>query len=210
MEDLKQRHRNLTPRQLSILEFLNDFIKARGYPPSLREICGRFNIKGPKNAMKHLAALQKKGFIKREPRASRALNIVGRAGHAQTMPILGRVTAGSPNLAIEDKFGSVSLDGRFFKCADAFMLKVEGDSMIDAGIGHGDLVIVRPQNHALDKDIVVAMIDGEATVKRFIKKKDAIVLKPENPELKPISIPDGSDFSVIGKVMFVIKDVDGK
>ncbi len=174
MEDLKQRHENLTPRQLSVLEFLRDFIEARGYPPSLREICGRFNIRGPKNAAKHLVALQKKGLIKREPRSSRSLNVVGRVRDAQAMPILGRVTAGSPNLAVEDMIGSVTLDGGFFKCADAFMLRVEGDSMTGAGIEHGDLVIVRPQNDALNKDIVVAMIDGEATVKRLLKKKSRV------------------------------------
>ncbi|MFQ5735833.1 MAG: transcriptional repressor LexA [Thermodesulfobacteriota bacterium] len=199
----------ITGRQREILEFIKEFISESGYPPTLREICARFRIKGPKNAGKHLEALERKGFIRRSARISRAIEVVGSSlkGGIE-VPIAGRVRAGSPHLAVEDIVGRVVLDARFFKCRDAFMLRVEGQSMTGAGIDEGDFLIVRPQKDASDGDIVVALLDGDATVKRFSRDGDAVVLRPENPSMEPIRVTEGTALEIIGKVISIIKQVD--
>ncbi len=200
--------RRLTHRQKGVLEFIREFISEHGYAPSLREICVRFGIKGPQNARKHLDALEKKGFIRRSANRSRAIDILPRTGAVQ-VPIAGRVRAGKPHPAVEDITGYVTLDPDFFKCRGAFMLRVEGQSMVDAGIEDGDYVLVRPQADASNGEIVVAMVDGDATVKRFFRTGRAVVLKPENPQMEPIRLEAG-EFSIIGKVVSVIKHMDGR
>lgn len=205
--------KDLTDRQKEILGFLKDFIADFGYPPTLREICRSFGINGPKNARKHLDALEKKGFIKRRANISRAIEVEGcPAKNAVSIPVVGRVRAGVPNLAVEDVLGHVTLDSRFFKCKDAFLLKVEGDSMRGAGIEEGDYVIVRPQKEALNNDIVVASIGDKTTVKRFFRKGQTIILKPENPGYPPIEIKNpgdaGREVTIIGKVISIIKPVE--
>ncbi len=203
--------KKLTVRQKEILDFIEDFIRDRGFPPTLREICARFGIKGPKNAAKHLDALERKGFLRRRANISRGMEVTGGAlpqgKAAVSIPIAGRVRAGSPHLAIEDITGHVTLDESFFNCKDAFLLKVEGQSMTGAGIGEGDYLIVRPGEEVRGGDIVVAMIDGEATVKRFFREGGTVVLRPENPDFKEMRItPErGDSFSVVGTVAFVIK-----
>ena len=173
----------------------------------MREICAHFGIKGPQNAAKHLGALEKKGFIRRKAASSRGLEIIGRplATGGVSLPIAGRVRAGSPMLAIEDIAGHVVLDESFFRCSDAFLLKVEGESMTGAGIADGDFVVVRPQKDASLGDIVVALIDGEATVKTFLRDGIDVVLKPENPSMEPIRVSEGTDFAIVGKVISVIR-----
>lgn len=200
----------LTQRQKEILDFLREFIRDEGFPPSLREICARFGIKGPQNAAKHLDALEKKGFIRRKAASSRGLEVLGgpQAKSGVSLPIAGRVRAGSPELAIEDIAGHVVLDEKFFKCKDAFVLKVEGESMINAGIADGDFVVVRPQKDASPGDIVVALIDGEATVKTFLRDGFVVVLKPENPSMEPIRVSEGRDFAIAGKVISVIRRLE--
>lgn len=201
---------HLTARQNKILDFLREFIEESGYPPSLRDICAHFGIKGPQNAAKHLDALERKGFIRRRPGASRAIELIdGTAvkGGVQ-VPVAGRVRAGVPGLAVEDITGHVLLDQAFFRCFDAFILRVEGESMIEAGINHGDLVVVRPQKEASSGDIVVALIDDEATVKTFLREGDGIVLKPENQSMLPIKISGDREFSIAGKVISVIRRLE--
>lgn len=214
----------LTLRQQAILDYVKDFIRRAGYAPSLREICAQFNIKSPANAGKHLAALEKKGYLRRSGRLSRAIIPVEGAtdGDAYmrseagaglvSVPIAGVVRAGAPHLAIEDITGRVSLDPSLFKCLksdNAFLLKVKGQSMIEAGMDDGDHVLVRPQASAENGDIVVAMLGGEATVKRFLRdEKGGVVLKPENSAMQPIIVTaDTADFSIIGRVVSVIKMV---
>lgn len=212
-------NRGLTEKQKVVLSFLTTFITENGYPPSLREICAQFNIKGPKNARKHLTALEKKGFIKRSSGLQRAMRVVDKAPtpappahfpakEGMAVPIAGRVRAGSPHLAIEDITGHVTLDEQFFKCAGAFLLKIEGDSMIGAGINDGDYIVVRPDVDVVNNDIVVALLDNEATVKRLFKMGDMYILKPENPMMEPVYVKEGTgDFSIIGKVISIIKRI---
>ncbi len=207
--------KGLTKRQLEVLGFVKAHIKEHGYGPSLRDICAFLSIKGPNNARKHLDSLEKKGFIKREPRKSRAIEVIyPQAGsptlppNAISIPIAGRVRAGAPELAIEDIEGYVTLDSSFFRCEGAFLLRAVGDSMIEAGIENDDFLLIRPQKDAADNEIIVAMIDDEATVKRFIKKDDQIFLKPENPSMQPIPIDSTKKFEIIGKVVDVIKRLE--
>lgn len=208
--------RELTEKQGKILDFINEFIEKAGYPPSLRDICAKFRINGPKNARKHLEALEKKGFIRRFANASRAIEVLKRpasilreaANEVFSVPIAGSVKAGLPHEAIEDMVGTISLDASLFKCKGAFALKAQGESMINAGISDGDYLIVRPQKTALHNDIVVALIDKEATVKRFLLKGSRMILKPESPSMEPVEIKKGADLSIIGKVVYIIKDLE--
>lgn len=200
----------LTERQKQVLEFLRGFVSAQGYPPTLREICAHFGISGPKNAAKHLDSLEKKGFIRRSSGISRAIEVTGApAKGTVSLPIAGSVKAGPPHLAVEDITGRVTLDARFFNCPDGFILRIEGDSMTGAGLDEGDHAIVRPAPDASNGEIIVALLDGEATVKRFFKKGNTIILKPENPRLDPIHITgdDNRDFRIIGKIAYVIKSI---
>ncbi len=204
--------KGLTERQSKILDFIRGFIRAEGYPPSLRDICARFAIKGPSNAGKHLDALEKKGFIRRRRGRARGIEVIGGPSAGRrgiSIPIAGAVRAGTPELAVEDIVGHVTLDEGFFKCRDTFILRVEGESMTGAGINEGDHLIVRPGPGADSGDIIVAMLDNEATVKRFFTDGGSVTLKPENPSMKPIVIKSGEagSFSIIGKVIFVIKKV---
>lgn len=202
--------KGLTIRQESILDFLKEFIAEAGYPPSLRDIARHFGISSPKNVAKHLDALERKGFIKRSAALSRGIDVVDGAGRATvSVPIAGHVRAGAPHLAVEDIVGHIALDADFFKCVGAFILKVSGDSMFEAGIEEGDYVLVRPQKDAANGDIVVAIIDGEATVKRVFIDDVSITLKPANAAYAPIIVrDDGREFSIIGKVVSVIKQIE--
>jgi repressor LexA len=211
-------NKSLTPRQKAVLDFIEGFVRAEGYPPSLREICARFGIKGPNNARKHLDAIERKGFIRRRPGLSRGIELIkrpedgpppSRRSGAVSIPIAGAVRAGPPELAVEDIVGHITLDEDFFNCRDTFILRVEGESMKDAGIIEGDHILVRPGPTAEHGDIVVAMIEGEATVKRFLEDGPNITLKAENPNMQPITITpdDNKDLQIIGKVIFVMKKV---
>ncbi len=210
--DPEAMQKNLTARQREVLEHIRAFIEKYGYPPSLREICIRAGIKGPKNARKHLDALEKKGFIRRHPGISRAIELLDMpAKNTVSVPLVGRIRAGRPEPAVEDIEDYVSLDSRFFRCRGAFLLRVQGTSMTGAGIEEGDYILVRPQRHASNGEIVVALVNGEATVKRFFRRKDHIVLQPENPDMAPIRIDKGTeDFAIAGRVISVIKRTEGQ
>ena len=189
-------------KQTEIYDFLKIYTENRGFPPSVREICEAVGLKSTSTVHGHLKRLEKKGLIKRDPTKPRALEIIELNKPKKEMiniPIVGKVTAGMPILAtenIEDSF-PVPLD--YIKHnRELFMLKVSGESMINAGINNGDLAIIEKQENAENGDIVVALIDNEATIKRFFKEKDHIRLQPENDTMKPIIVPD---CSIIGKLV---------
>ena len=189
-------------KQSEIYDFLKVYTENRGFPPSVREICEAVGLKSTSTVHGHLKRLEKKGLIKRDPTKPRALEIIELNKPKKEMiniPIVGKVTAGMPILAtenIEDSF-PVPLD--YIKHnRELFMLKVSGESMINAGINNGDLAIIEKQENAENGDIVVALIDNEATIKRFFKEKDHIRLKPENDTMKPIIVPN---CSIIGKLV---------
>jgi len=181
----------LTKRQKEILIFVQRYSDAHGYPPSVREIGQALGLTSSSTVHSHLSALEKKGFLRRDPSKPRALEILRDerdvpAKKMVTLPVVGAVTAGLPILAqqnIEDYF---PLPADFVRAEDCFILKVRGDSMIGVGIYDGDLLVVQRQPTARDGDIVVARIEDEATVKRFYRESDRIRLQPENPRMEPI------------------------
>lgn len=211
----------LTERQEEILNFILQFREASGYPPTLREIGKKFGISSTFGVKRHLDALQKKGYINIESNASRGISYLKKNSFGSDpsipadvssnidfgkVPIVGRVAAGSPILAVENIEGSVVVDSSFIKKAnDCFALRVKGDSMINAGIFEGDLVIVHPQKEALNGDTVVALLNDEATVKTFENKNSKVRLIPENNNYQPIDVTGNNEFSVIGKVVGVVR-----
>jgi repressor LexA len=194
-----------TERQRRILQAITEFTSERGYPPSVREIGERVGLSSSSTIHAHLKALERRGLISRDPTKPRALRseISSPARDVVVMPIVGKVAAGVPITASENLEGEFSLPAAFVpRVSDSFMLRVQGDSMIDAAILDGDLILVRPQRNADNGEIVVAMLDGEATVKRFYREAGRIRLQPENPSMAPIY---ASDVEIIGRVEAVVR-----
>jgi repressor LexA len=201
----------LTARQQQILDYIDHVVRTTGYPPSIRQIGTALEISSTNGVRAHLKALEKKGYIHRSLRVSRGIAMLDRvkrvvsasAHEAVAVPILGRVTAGMPILAVENHDGHLALDPSLVKGEQVFALRVEGDSMIEAGILDGDYVLVRQQQSASNGDIVVALLEGdEVTVKRFYREADGIRLQPENARLAPLRVPNAS---ICGKVTGVIR-----
>jgi repressor LexA len=198
--------KDLTEKQRRILEFLTEYTKNRGYPPTVREIGGHFKFLWAA-ARGHLQALQRKGFIKLNPSKSRGIEIPGlMPSTASMIPVAGKIRAGKPILAREDIDTHIMVDKSLFPHQDAFSLRVTGDSMIEAGILNGDYVVVKPQKTIENGEIGVVLIEDEATVKRVYKEKKKIVLKPENKNMQPTKYnPD--EVTIIGKVVGVIRKI---
>jgi repressor LexA len=202
--------KELTPRQEEVLDFLKDFVMGRGFPPTLREIASHLGVKGPKGPQKALRILERKGYLRRVPGGSRALEIIGgspgQAGEALSVPIVGRVRAGEPILAVENVEGYIRLDRTLLSSENVFLLRVQGDSMVDAHIQDGDFALVKPQPNAENGEIVVALIEDEATIKRIFKKRDLIRLEPANPAMEPIVVKKGEKrVKIVGKVVGIFR-----
>lgn len=199
---------SLTARQQQILNYIEHEANTTGVPPSIRQIGAALGISSTNGVRMHLQALEKKGYIQRNLRTSRGIVSLDRlqkpssAYSTVPIPILGRVAAGMPILAIENREGTLHVDANLVKHPEAFALRTEGDSMIGAGILHGDYVIVRPQHSAENGDIVVALLDDEVTVKRFYRDQEGIRLQPENPQMPPIYV---SDVYICGKVVALVR-----
>lgn len=200
MADLGQ----LTTRQREVYEFIRDKIRHRGYGPTVREIGGHFDISSPNGVMCHLKALEKKGLITREPNMSRAIMLSREAASDHGLPLVGRIAAGALHEAVEQA-ERIDLN-EFFGAKEMFVLKVTGDSMTDAHIDDGDLVIVRRQSHASNGQIVAALTDeNEATLKYWHREEHRIRLQPANSRMKPIYVKDAQ---VLGVVVGVVRKVD--
>jgi repressor LexA len=194
---------NLTPRQQSVFEFINHYLDRHNSSPTMQEIARHLGISGNVGVIKHLDALEKKGYIRKNSGA-RGIVVCGRS-QCTALPVAGVVRAGSLTPAIEDIESYFSIDSGSLK-GGTFFLKVKGDSMINAAILEGDLALVRPQPAAEDRDIVVAMVDGDATLKRFFREPGQIRLQPENPRMEPIIIREGEGYvSIIGKVVGIFR-----
>ncbi|BCJ85714.1 transcriptional repressor LexA [Effusibacillus dendaii] len=211
----------ISKRQKQILEFIKGEVKKKGYPPSVREIGDAVGLASSSTVHGHLARLEQKGLIRRDPVKPRAIEIldsetVETAGSPQAnvvpintntvmAPIIGKVTAGSPITAIENVEDYFPLPASFVGDADVYVLRIDGESMIEAGIHDGDLVIVRKQQTARNGEIIVAMTeDDEATVKRFFKEADHIRLQPENSSMQPLLY---KHVTILGKVIGVFRYV---
>ncbi|MBZ4653451.1 MAG: SOS-response transcriptional repressor, LexA [Peptococcaceae bacterium] len=199
-------YEDLTDRQVAIINYIKKEIKAKGYPPSVREIGEAVGLSSSSTVHNHLNQLESRGYIKRDPTKPRAIEVIDHNLRPNkemvNVPIVGRVTAGSPILAVENIEDTFPLPLDFIKSEDVFILNVKGDSMIEAGIQDGDLVIVRKQNTARNGDIVVALLEDEATVKRFYKENNYIRLQPENSNYEPIIT---KDVLILGKVIALLR-----
>jgi repressor LexA len=202
----------LTPTQEKVFEFLKDFLRERGFPPTLREIASHFGLKGPKGPQKTLNILERKGYIRKVPGGSRAIEILSypqfSLTHILSVPIVGRVQAGEPILAIENIEGYVNLDRSLVSSGDVFLLRVQGDSMIEAHIQDGDFALVKPQPNAENGEIVVALIEDEATIKRIFMKRDLVRFEPANPKMEPIIVKKGEKkITIVGKVVGIFRKI---
>ena len=207
----------LTDRQRQTLEYIAETVRERGYPPSVREVCDALGLASSSTVHSHLRALQRKGYLKIDPTKPRAIEVLfdsdtGLAAErrpARSVPLLGRIAAGTPILAEEQVEDIYPMPADLVGDGTTFMLEVDGDSMIDAGIFDGDYVIVRQQPTARSGEIVAAMIpsaygDGaEATVKTIRHRGSAVVLEPANPRLSPFEAPPGTE--ILGKVVAVFR-----
>jgi len=198
----------LTERQRDVLDFISDSIRKRGYPPTLREIGSHFGIRSTNGVNDHLRALEKKGFLHREDLKSRALRPLVTEDNFVEVPVLGKVAAGQPLLAVQNYEDTVKID-RFFigQSREVFALRVKGESMIEAGIFDGDYVFIRKQLQASSGEIVVAMIGDEATVKRYYPEGDTIRFQPANAAMAPIIVRkrDFRSVNLLGVVIGVYR-----
>ena len=206
-----------TRKEKAILKFIEDQVKANGYPPSVREIGKAIGLSSTATVHGYLAKLEKQGFIKKEDKKGRTLKVIkGTDGkpvqesnknfytqkEMVEVPVIGKITAGQPILAVENVTDTFPIPIDFVGNCDSFMLTVRGESMIEAGILDGDYILVKKQNNANNGEIVVALIEDEATVKTFYKEKDHIRLQPENSTMDPIIVPN---CEILGKVAGVFR-----
>jgi repressor LexA len=199
----------LSERQARILSVIEDAVARQGYPPTVREIGAAVGLCSPASVHSQLAALEAQGFIRRGSAKRRALELIGRSGNSQgsrrsrsSVPLVGRVAAGVPLLADENIEEAIDVPGFLGEADGCFALRVTGSSMIKAGILDGDMVVVKRQEYADDGDIVVALLEDEATLKRFFREADQVRLQPENDDMRPIFARDPV---IVGKVTGVMR-----
>jgi repressor LexA len=204
---------DLTERQHQVLEFIDAQVRERGYPPSVREIGEAVGLSSSSTVHAHLEALQEKGFLRRDPTKPRAMELVYESGSGAAIerrpvrhvPLVGDVAAGTGVLAHENIEETIPIPEDFSGAGQLFMVRVHGDSMVDAGILDGDYVVVRQQADADAGEIVVAGIPGEeATVKTFLRRRGKIVLRPENPTMSEMVFEPG-DVTIYGKVVSLLR-----
>ncbi len=208
--------RKITKRQQEIYDFIKSYQREKGYPPSVREMASAVGLSSPSTVHAHLASLEEHGLIKRDKTKPRALELFNEDGSAVklaaveenpsrgtvTLPLIGRVAAGIPILAEQNVEDSFTLPAEIATDSSSFVLEVHGDSMINAGIFNGDYIIVREQHSAMNGEIVVAMIDGSATVKTFYKERGRVRLQPENDAMEPIYAENPT---ILGKVVALMR-----
>lgn len=197
----------ITQKQSEILEYIKSQILNKGYPPSVRDICQAVNLKSTSSVHAHLESLEKNGYIRRDPTKSRTIEIIDdnfnlSRREVVNIPLLGQVAAGQPLLAVENITEYFPISSEYMPGGEVFMLKVKGDSMINMGIYEGDQIIVRKQNTASNGEVIVALVDDSATVKRFYKENGHIRLQPENDFMDPIIV---DDCEILGKVIGLIR-----
>lgn len=197
----------ITQKQSEILEYIKSQILNKGYPPSVRDICQAVNLKSTSSVHAHLESLEKNGYIRRDPTKSRTIEIIDdnfnlSRREVVNIPLLGQVAAGQPLLAVENITEYFPIPSEYMLGGEVFMLKVKGDSMINMGIYEGDQIIVRKQNTASNGEVIVALVDDSATVKRFYKENGHIRLQPENDFMDPIIV---DDCEILGKVIGLIR-----
>lgn len=204
-------YEDLSQKQIEILLYIKGEIQRQGYPPAVRDICKGVNLKSTSTVHGHLEKLESKGYIRKDPTKPRAIEILDKEDDfllskkkTVDIPIIGQVTAGLPILAVENIEDTFPISAELVQGNDVFFLRVKGESMIDAGILNKDLVLVQKQELARNGDIVVALLEDEATIKRFYKEKDCVRLQPENQFMEPIFT---KEVSILGKVIGLFRKV---
>ena len=197
----------ISDKQKEILEYMKNEILNKGYPPTVRDICEAVHLKSTSSVHAHLETLEKNGYIRRDPTKPRAIEIIDEnfnltRREVVNVPLVGRVAAGEPILATENIESYFPVPCEYMPNAESFMLKVKGESMINAGIFDGDTILVQKQNTARNGDMVVALVEDSATVKTFYHEADHIRLQPENDTMDPIIVPD---CTILGKVFGVFR-----
>lgn len=197
----------ISQKQQEILEYLKEVILAKGYPPTVREICEKVDLKSTSSVHSHLETLEKRGYIKRDPAKPRAIEICDDSfqmvrTEMTSLPVYGNVAAGQPILAVDNILDYFPIPASEIPRGESFILNVKGDSMINVGIFSGDKILVNKNETASNGDIVVAMVDDSATVKTFYKENGHIRLQPENDTMDPIIVPD---CQILGKVFGVFR-----
>ena len=197
----------ITKKQSEILEYIKSQILNKGYPPSVRDICTAVNLKSTSSVHAHLESLEKNGYIRRDPTKSRTIEIIDdnfnlSRREVVNIPLIGQVAAGQPLLAVENVAEYFPVPAEYMPNGETFMLKVKGDSMVNMGIYDGDQIIVKKQNTASNGEVIVALVDDSATVKRFYKENGHIRLQPENDFMDPIIV---DDCEILGKVIGLIR-----
>jgi repressor LexA len=198
----------ISKKQQEILDYIKNEILNRGFPPAVREICEAVNLKSTSSVHSHLEALEKNGYIRRDATKPRAIEIVDdnfnlARREVVNVPVVGTVAAGTPLLAVENVENYFPVPAEFMPNEQSFILKVRGESMVNAGIFDGDQVLVRSQNTAENGDIVVALLEDSATVKTYYKEKGYYRLQPENDSMDPIIVHE--DLKILGKVFGVFR-----
>ncbi|NCO39572.1 MAG: repressor LexA [Armatimonadetes bacterium CG_4_10_14_3_um_filter_66_18] len=199
---------DLTDVQRRILTAISELNDRHKFPPSIRELCAHVGLKSPCSVYRHLNTLEQKGYISRRKSANRGLTVLRGVDHrtrpqrTTTIPLVGTIAAGMPLLAEQNIEDAYAVSTELVPNEDSFMLRIKGDSMIGAGIFDGDLVVVRRQDSADDGDIVAALLDDEATVKRFYRENGHIRLQPENPAMEPLLV---EEVRILGKVTLAIR-----
>ena len=199
--------RKITAKQQEILDYIKEEILKKGYPPAVREICEAVHLKSTSSVHSHLETLEKNGYIRRDPTKPRAIEITDDSFQAvrtemTSLPVVGNVAAGQPILAVENIDAYFPIPAEYMPNTDCFMLKVKGESMINAGIFDGDYIMVRQQNVASNGEMIVALVDDSATVKTFYKENGHYRLQPENDSMDPIIV---DDVQILGKVCGVFR-----
>ncbi len=198
--------KGLTPRQEQVLEFIRESVRVNGYPPTVREICTALELSSPSTVHAHLANLESLGLIKRDPTKPRALDVVRELRPPRPLPLVGQVAAGQPILAEENIEELVDVPAFLRRDDDDFVLRVKGDSMTDAGIFNGDFIVVHTQEQAQNGEIVVALVEDEATTKRFYREGRSVRLQPENDLYEPIVV-SADDVQIVGRVVGVLRQL---
>lgn len=200
----------LTSTQERVYQFIIEWKKNRGFPPTVREIAEGLGFKSLNNIRQHLQLIEKKGFLKISGGKARGIGVTTQFGKVTSdngieVPLVGRVAAGTPIVAEENIEGTVTLDRSLFRGDGLFTLKVRGESMQDIGVFDGDIAVVKQQQSAVNGEVVVAIVDGEATLKRFFKKNDKIVLHAENPNFSDIVVTSPQDVYIAGRLVGIIR-----
>lgn len=201
--------KELTDQQQKVFDFITSYQAEHGSSPTLREISAHIGTSGTAPAMRHLAAIEKKGYVQLRKGSSRGIVLSQTPPATVSLPIVGRIQAGMLQPAIEDITGHLAVDRSLVKGEGCYFLKVEGDSMVNKGILDGDIAMIRPQQVATNGEVVAVMVDGDATLKQFFKEPGRILLQPANPNYDPIIIrPGEGEVSIVGKMIGLFRSTE--